>query len=220
MKRLGLLAILLAFGTLGCDDSNNGKADTTPSKEDTQVEDTNGGEEIPTPLDVALPDTQEDIQGREDLIPWDESQPDLAVDTAVPDITPQDIPEPQDLTPEDTAQPDLAPEDTAAPDVAPDVVAGACNNAADIQAFATSSVEDVMKNCAMGCIGKGAECGATCSQEKMGLSQPCSMCVGELLSCTMSKCMMNCISGGQACTDCIADKCGSDFETCAGVAIP
>lgn len=220
MKRLGLLAILLAFGTLGCDESNSGKTDTTPSKEDANTYDTRCVEDCSAPMEVFVHDTQEEIQGRQDLIPWDESQPDLAVDTAVPDITPQDIPEPQDLTPEDTAQPDLAPEDATVPDVAPDVAAGACNNAADIQAFATSSVEDVMKNCAMGCIGKGAECGATCSQEKMGLSQPCSMCVGELLSCTMSKCMMNCISGGQACTDCIAEKCGSDFETCSGVAIP
>ncbi|GEM_PF-2186559 len=223
------VVVALGFALVACGSDDGG----------TTTGDVGGQEDVSqelVPLDAADEDMEEEIAGRQDLLPRDiveedlvatdlggqDMSGDLPADDLLPvDLVPGDMVDliPQDMEEEEVA--DLAPEDLVPEDMAGDVGGpGACNNSADINAFATGDTESLMKDCAMSCIGKDSSCGAQCAQQKLGLSGPCSMCVGDLLSCTMSKCMFPCMGGGDPCQDCIAEKCGSAFADCAGIEMP
>jgi hypothetical protein len=56
-------------------------------------------------------------------------------------------------------------------------------------------------------------------QNYSGVSKTCIGCYGQMTSCTVNKCMGNCMFSpkGTGCRDCARSKCGDIIETCAGI---
>ena len=184
--------ILVATGLMACDSDESTPADTT---------------------EVLSPDASDTTE------PADTSTPDTMSDTAMPD-TPPDIEEDTaDTSTPDTAMPDTA--DTAMPDADPP--AGACDNQGDFDTLASlqSTLESKIQTCAFSCLGQGASCAATCIENETELSTACSACFGEVISCTITNCALQCIDANSAgCTTCRDTNCTPAFEACAGIEQP
>jgi hypothetical protein len=200
--------ILVATGLMACDSDESTPADTTevlsPDASDTtEPADTSTPD---TMSDTAMPDTTPDIE--EDTA--DTSTP----DTAMPDTADTTMPDTAD-----TAMPDTA--DTAMPDADPP--AGACDNQGDFDTLASlqSTLESKIQTCAFSCLGQGASCAATCIENETELSTACSACFGEVISCTITNCALQCIDANSAgCTTCRDTNCTPAFEACAGIEQP
>jgi len=99
---------------------------------------------------------------------------------------------------------------------------GACTNEPDLEIFDSTDLVAAMTNCLPGCIyGDLAVCVAVCVAEDTGLSAECSACFGDTAWCGATNCMYDCGEPmSEGCLTCIAESCGSAFETCAGVPLP
>jgi hypothetical protein len=170
-------------------------------------------------------------------------QPDLAVDTALPDVVDKDSGLGEDTHVADVPGPDVSPDgieadivldlsdDSGTDDIAvetvEDIVAvdltgsGACDNPADLQVILSEDLAGISGSCAMSCIGQGTTCVVNCMRPKTSLSDPCLECFAAVVSCTVEKCAFNCLSPtSQGCSDCRKQKCGPAFEECAGFPMP
>jgi len=93
---------------------------------------------------------------------------------------------------------------------------GACLGDADV-AILAQGVGDTPKACGTQCFATtDPTCSATCVAKKTGLSAGCSSCWGDVINCGIEKCLSPCLVGGQACTDCTAQKCDPAFHVCSG----
>eukprot|EP00933_Yihiella_yeosuensis_P081052 TRINITY_DN94592_c0_g1_i1.p1 TRINITY_DN94592_c0_g1~~TRINITY_DN94592_c0_g1_i1.p1 ORF type:complete len:176 (+),score=24.01 TRINITY_DN94592_c0_g1_i1:13-540(+) len=72
--------------------------------------------------------------------------------------------------------------------------------------------------CGRRCMGR-FECASNC-MAKVGYSQTCSFCFGELVSCSAKRCWASCIRNGDEnpiCRACTKEKCEPDFQVCSGI---
>lgn len=140
-----------------------------------------------------------------------------ATDAAQPD----DIAQATDAAqPEDTAQATDAsqPQDTAPADTS--TSKGACDNAADLAALATSDPSKTISGCVTSCLSPSAGCNS-CLAKGLGTSASCTGCFASIVDCTVKNCALNCISpNSKACTDCQSQKCFPAFVACSGVSPP
>jgi len=224
MRRAGwILGVLLnALVIAACDGGDGDKGpvegkDVSMSEPDASVSEDvvaspdglSGQEDLTAP--------REDVEGPfEDLTVPEELVPVPEEDVSVPEEA-RVVPEEDIVVPkEDVVVPE---EDVVVPEE--DVVAskGACDNPADLQVFeATPDMGKKVGDCVMGCIGQGVPCWSKCVQDSTGLSAGCSTCFGEVIQCTVDKCMIQCIvPDSPGCADCRAKNCGPSFEACAGV---
>ena len=197
--KLIVLFVCCTFAWLGCDSST----------------DENGGVEVAAEEDLVS--GAEDLsQPAEDLVEEFEDVTETPEDTVAPEedlvVPPEDVVEP----PEDIVEP---PEDVQiSQDVA--VSAGACDNPTDLQTLGAveGTLKDTIAGCAMSCIGQGVPCMADCVKDGTGLSDGCSNCFGEVIDCTISKCMFQCMdSSSPACAECQEQHCAAAFTDCAGI---
>lgn len=217
-----LAVVLVAvFVGLGCDGGDGGEKGPGTGKDLSQEQpDSVQGDDTGAAKDSAVggPDGAGDEDGS--VGPVEE------VREPVEDLVPQEdvvLPPEEIAVPEDTGVPgeDAGPVDLGMP---PEDVAtsqGACDNPADMDVFeGTPDLSDKVSKCVMSCIMNPdvAGCSKTCIQDATGLSSGCSQCFGDVVACTVKKCMMQCIdSGSPACADCREKNCGPAFEECAGV---
>lgn len=102
-----------------------------------------------------------------------------------------------------------------------DASALACVNASDAERMKSQALADAPKTCGTKCFGvSDAKCAETCVAATTGLSPGCSTCWGEQIKCGIRECLSPCLGGGQACSDCTAQKCNPAFKACSGVELP
>jgi hypothetical protein len=100
---------------------------------------------------------------------------------------------------------------------------GACEGAMDYTIITTTDdLAGKMSGCAFSCFSSSdPDCQTNCVQTETGLSEPCSACFGENISCTVSSCALQCISPDSAgCASCQATNCAPAFADCAGITPP
>ena len=98
---------------------------------------------------------------------------------------------------------------------------GACEGSGDgtILINEGDGVYDVATGCAMECMGGGSpNCSSDCISANTGLSAGCSACFGEMIQCTIDKCMAQCVAdpGSEPCAACQNEYCLWPFCDCAG----
>jgi len=96
-------------------------------------------------------------------------------------------------------------------------IPGACTNEADLVLMQPLNWDIEWNKCVPDCV-TDAECSAKCFNENTGISDPCSLCYGELASCWISKCYSKCGNGGGTpeCFACVEEACVPDFDACFG----
>lgn len=104
---------------------------------------------------------------------------------------------------------------------AADAAAGACSGADRlILENPASKVDDVVGNCALGCIlaADKTSCVQTCVVKDLKISQGCALCFGKAADCTFQKCVPACIQpSSAACVTCRDQNCQPAFITCSGM---
>ena len=98
---------------------------------------------------------------------------------------------------------------------------GACDNETDMgHLMALDDLNNVMKKCALSCLGAEA-CSASCVVKETGVSEPCAVCFGSSIGCTIKHCALKCMDAtSPTCLSCQDEHCTDDFVDCAGLAPP
>jgi len=100
---------------------------------------------------------------------------------------------------------------------------GACKGVEDQKIWTSGGDQDfagVSAACGRRCFGRKS-CSSHCIVKQKGYSQKCGRCMGTLVSCTVSKCLVACWpEGSDTCKQCIRDTCNSAFANCSGVENP
>jgi hypothetical protein len=62
-------------------------------------------------------------------------------------------------------------------------------------------------------------CIAECAVDMVGVSEPCSLCLGDLGECVFAACFTPCVEGvgASGCQDCVETACVPAFEECSGL---
>jgi len=94
-----------------------------------------------------------------------------------------------------------------------------CQRATDIKRWSKGRFEfsSQMKECGENCMGD-PQCAAHCMRKKDGYSKRCTRCMGQLVGCTVDKCLGVCMMGeGKDCKDCTRSQCDPLFAKCSGL---
>lgn len=97
---------------------------------------------------------------------------------------------------------------------------GACTNARDFFTWTFQGQKEFhydMFVCARPCYGESG-CVAGCVEKNRGYSPGCASCFGILTDCTGLNCVVPCVSGGDACAQCVLDTCMPAWTRCTGLA--
>jgi hypothetical protein len=108
----------------------------------------------------------------------------------------------------------------------------ACRNTSDCDIINTGKVRELVKSCALGCLGetdcaKLAACNAMCVKDETakkimmpGITDACGACYTAISQCSSLYCLSECISNADAieCVKCqFAYGCRTPFERCSGL---
>lgn len=167
-----------------------------------------------TYFDIAT--AQDTAQGVDVAATADTSASDTAaadVPAAQADAVAADVPAAKDVV----ATADVAAADVGAPPADIVEASGTCSNDADKTIIASGSVDKAVTDCAMSSMGDAAKA-TPCIKKATGLSDGCVTCFAGALSCTFSKCLMDCMGGNTpSCAACRAKNCDAAFTTCSGL---
>merc|ERR1719492_577991 len=99
----------------------------------------------------------------------------------------------------------------------------ACKDAADQKKWNGNGKTDFasdLSKCGNKCLGTAA-CSTDCIK-KLGYTEGCSTCFGDLVGCTKDNCMFDCMmdAQGSSCKSCVDKNCTPAFETCSGLTPP
>eukprot|EP00928_Gymnodinium_smaydae_P039327 TRINITY_DN26887_c0_g1_i1.p1 TRINITY_DN26887_c0_g1~~TRINITY_DN26887_c0_g1_i1.p1 ORF type:complete len:440 (+),score=60.61 TRINITY_DN26887_c0_g1_i1:57-1322(+) len=107
----------------------------------------------------------------------------------------------------------------ATPSFIPVSTVGQCTNAHDLAIYQGAGMigfHVAMHQCAEKCWAR-AGCVAECFGQKLGYSKGCGQCFANVPSCTMTNCLMQCVTDSPTCGECSSKKCLPSFAACAGV---
>lgn len=99
---------------------------------------------------------------------------------------------------------------------------GACTNPSDSSILESqkTSLSSKILSCTFKCFGS-ASCSKKCLISSTKLSEGCTDCFVDDISCTVKNCAPSCVGGlTKECTDCRGKNCDNSFEMCSGVSIP
>lgn len=100
---------------------------------------------------------------------------------------------------------------------------GACDNPGDFAALGAPGLdtEAEIGACALRCALTGPECSVPCVEEGLGVSNGCAVCFGDVISCTVANCALQCLDSASAgCRTCQETSCFPAFTECAGISLP
>merc|ERR1719190_220002 len=88
------------------------------------------------------------------------------------------------------------------------------------KANGSADFEKDLSKCGHQCLGT-ASCTTACIK-KIGYTEACSTCFGDLVGCTKDNCMFDCMmdAQGSSCKCCVNKSCTPAFETCSGLTPP
>jgi len=94
---------------------------------------------------------------------------------------------------------------------------GACTNKKDMRKYLDLNANVEWNRCVPGCL-VDEDCNTTCLSDNTGLSQECSRCFAELVTCFISNCAAECAEQPPtaACGECVDANCNADYATCFG----
>ncbi|CAE8635573.1 unnamed protein product [Polarella glacialis] len=100
---------------------------------------------------------------------------------------------------------------------------GACKGQADQKIWKSGGDRDfagVSAACGRRCLGRKS-CSSDCVVKEKGYSQSCGRCMGTLISCSVSKCLVACWpDGADTCKQCVQNTCNPAFASCSGLGNP
>jgi hypothetical protein len=94
---------------------------------------------------------------------------------------------------------------------------GACQSAGDCGALESGALENLDVVACSECDDLTTTACATCLSDQTGLSEPCSSCVAEWLSCAVVNCVLECevAADSAACSECLSVAgCTTQLGTC------
>ncbi len=94
---------------------------------------------------------------------------------------------------------------------------GACQSVGDCSALEDGALESLDVEACPECDDLGAPACASCLSSQTGLSEPCSGCVADWLSCAVVNCVLECqvAADSTACSECLAVAgCNTQLDTC------
>jgi hypothetical protein len=94
---------------------------------------------------------------------------------------------------------------------------GACVNEGDLTIIQHLNYDLEWNNCVPSCM-VDVDCNTTCFVTNTGMSEPCSRCFSEMVSCWILSCASSCPNGGGTpeCFACVEQNCFADYEPCFG----
>ena len=94
---------------------------------------------------------------------------------------------------------------------------GTCINEADLSIIQPLNYDLEWNKCVPGCL-TNVDCNTDCFVENTGLSEPCSRCFSEMVTCWILSCASACPNGGGSaeCFACVEQACVPDYQACFG----
>jgi hypothetical protein len=99
------------------------------------------------------------------------------------------------------------------------MASGACTNAEDTAIFSTVNIDMIVESCVRTSFG-AQPATSNCIQMMSGLSDGCTACFGDTVTCVTMNCLTQCIAGGASpgCVSCRMMNCDPAFAVCSGLA--